>query len=53
LVVVWIAHGYFTELFRERLGIPPGFYHYGSVNMYEYSEELKKWNLKEIDAKYY
>ena len=36
-IIIWISHGYCTELIRERLGIIPfGWYNYGSVNWYEY-----------------
>ena len=37
LIILWISHGFVTEIFRERDGIDPGYYNYGSVNRYEWS----------------
>lgn len=32
-IVIWISHGFCTEIIRERLGeFPFGYYNYGSVN---------------------
>jgi len=53
IIVIWVSHGYYTELFRERVKIEPSFYHYGSVNRYEYNNETKEFELIEIDGKYY
>lgn len=39
-IVVWISHGFCTEIIRERLGQEPfSYYNYGSVNWYEYDKE--------------
>lgn len=36
-IILWVSHGYCTELLRERLGMEPfDYYNYGSVNRYEF-----------------
>jgi len=53
-IIIWISHGYCTELIRERLGQHPfTYYNYGSVNRYEYEENKGEWNINEIDGKYH
>ncbi len=53
-IIIWISHGFCTELIRERLGqYPFGYYNYGSVNRYEFNEETQAWFIAEIDSKYH
>ena len=42
-----------TEVLRERRNIKPGSYHYCSVNRYEFDKSKDKFELKELDGKYY
>jgi hypothetical protein len=54
-IIVWISHGYCTELIRERLSDPDPFkyYNYGSVNRYILDSETNQWKIVDIDAKYH
>ncbi len=53
-IVIWVSHGYCTELLRERLGMEPfDYYNYGSVNWYELDAEKNEWHIKELDENYH